>query len=116
MNLVTSLLSTDILLTVLIMSCGLIKDRILYTRGKRCVDHVANMRERYIHVLVGKFDAKRLLVRPRRRWEDNNKMVLQGVGWVRGMNLSLLGQGQVLCVCECDKGNSGSIKCWKFLD
>jgi len=98
------------------MSCGLVKDRILYTRGKRCVDHVANMRERYIHVLVGKFDAKRLLVRPRRRWENNNKMVLQGVGWVRGMNLSVLGQGQVLCVFEYNKGNSGSIKWREFLD
>ena len=80
MNLVTSLLRTVILLTVLIMSCGLVKDRILYTRGKRCVDHVANMRERYIHVLVGKFDAKRLLVRPRRRWENNNKMVFKEWG------------------------------------
>jgi len=73
------------------------------------------MRERFIRDLVGKFDAKILLVRPRRRWEDNNKMVLQGVGWGRGMILSLSGQGQVLCVCECDKGNSGSIKCWESL-
>jgi len=32
------------------------------------------------------------------------------------MNLSVSGQGQVLCVCECDKGNSGSIKWWEFLD
>jgi hypothetical protein len=57
-NLVTSLFSTDILLKVLIMSCGLVKDRILYTRGKRCVDHVANMRERYVQILVGKVDAR----------------------------------------------------------
>ena len=95
------------------MSCGLVKGRILYTRGKRCVEHVAIMRERFIHDLVGKFDAKRLLVRPRRRWENNNKMVLQGVGWGRGMILSV--SGQVLCVCECDKGNSGSINCWECL-
>jgi len=55
-NLVTSLLSTDILLTVFIMSCGLVKDRILYTRGKRCVEHVANMRESFVQVLVSKID------------------------------------------------------------
>jgi hypothetical protein len=31
-------------------------------------------------VLVGKSEGKRLLGRPRRRWEDNIKMVLQEVG------------------------------------
>jgi len=31
-------------------------------------------------VLVGKPEGKRLLGRPRRRWEDNIKMVLQEVG------------------------------------
>jgi len=31
-------------------------------------------------VLVGKSDGKRPLGRPRRRWEDNIKMDLQGVG------------------------------------
>ena len=58
MNLVTSLLRTDILLIVLIMSCGLVKDRILYTRGKICVEHMANMRERFVQILVGKFDER----------------------------------------------------------
>jgi len=116
MNLVKSLLRTDILLKVLIMSCGLVKDRILYTRGKRCVEHVAKMRERFVQVLMDKVEAKRILVRPRNRWEDNTKMVLQGIGWGRGMNLSVSGQGQMLCVCVCDKGNSGSIKRWEFLD
>jgi hypothetical protein len=37
-------------------------------------------------------------------------MVLQGVEWERGMILSVQGQGQVLCSCDCDKGNSGSTK------
>jgi len=96
-NLVTSLLRTEILLTVLIMSCGLVKDRILYTRGKRYVEHVANMRESFVKVLVFKIVAKILHERPRRTWKDNNKKVLQGVGWGRGMNLSVSGQGQV-CV------------------
>jgi len=30
---------------------------------------------------VGKPEGKRLLGRPRRRWEDNIKVVLQEVGW-----------------------------------
>jgi uncharacterized protein (DUF1810 family) len=58
------------------MSCGLVKDRIFSTRGKRCVKHVANMRGRCVQVLVGKLDTKKLLVRPRSRWEDNNKKVV----------------------------------------
>jgi hypothetical protein len=32
-------------------------------------------------VLVGKPEGKRPLERPRRRWEDNIKMVLRDVGW-----------------------------------
>ena len=97
MKQVRSLLRAKILLTVLITSSVLVKDRILYTRGNRCVEQVANMRERCVQVLVGKVDAKRLLARPRSRWEDNTKMVLQGVGTGRGINFSAA--GQVLCAC-----------------
>jgi len=32
-------------------------------------------------VLVGKLDRKRLLGRPRRKWEDDIKVDLQEVGW-----------------------------------
>jgi hypothetical protein len=32
-------------------------------------------------ILVGKPEGKRPLVRPRRRWDNNIKMVLQEVGW-----------------------------------
>jgi len=35
-------------------------------------------------ILVGKPEGKRLLGRPKRRWEDDIKMDLQDVGW--GMN------------------------------
>ena len=44
--------------------------------------HVARMGERrgVWWVLEGKPEGKRLLGRPRRRWEDNNKMDLQEVG------------------------------------
>jgi len=36
--------------------------------------------ERYQQVLVGKYEGKRPLGRPRRRWEDNIKVDLQDVG------------------------------------
>jgi hypothetical protein len=34
-------------------------------------------------VLVGRPEGRRLLVRPRRRWEDNIKMGRTGFGWLR---------------------------------
>jgi hypothetical protein len=41
--------------------------------------------DRGVHrALVGKPEGKRLLGRPRRRWEDNIKMNLQEVGGGRG--------------------------------
>jgi hypothetical protein len=41
------------------------------------------MRERRgaYRALVGNPEGRRPLERPRRRWEDNIKMVLRGVGW-----------------------------------
>ena len=44
--------------------------------------HVARMGERrgVYKILVGKPEGKRLLGRPRRRWEDNIKMDRQEVG------------------------------------
>ena len=52
------------------------------TRRMRWAGHVARMGEgRGVHrVLVGKPEGKRLLGRPRRRWEDNIKTDLQEVG------------------------------------
>jgi len=52
----------------------------------RWVGHVARMGEdRVMHrVLVGKPEGKRLLGRPRCRWEDNIKMDLREVGGGRG--------------------------------
>jgi hypothetical protein len=88
----------------------------LFTKGKRWIEHVADVGERCVPVLVGKQNAKRLFVRLSCRWENNTKMVIQAVVWERGMNLYALRQGQVVSSCECDKGNSGSIKCWELLD
>ena len=39
-------------------------------------------------VLVGKSEGKRLLERPRRRWEDNITMDLGKVGWGHGLDRS----------------------------
>jgi len=51
-------------------------------RRKRWAGHVALMRERrgVYRVLMRKREGKRPLRRLRRRWEDNIKMDLQGLG------------------------------------
>jgi len=56
--------------------------RVVKSRRMRWAGHVARMGEgRGVHrVLVGKSEGKRPLGRPRRRWKDNIKMVLQEVG------------------------------------
>ena len=56
--------------------------RVVKLRRMRWAGHVARMEEgRDVHrVLVGKPEGKRPLGRPRRRWEDNNKMDLQKAG------------------------------------
>ena len=52
------------------------------SRRMRWAGNVARMGERrgVYRVLVGKPEGKRLLGRPRRKWEDNIKMDLQEVG------------------------------------
>jgi hypothetical protein len=46
--------------------------------------------DRSVHrVLVGKREGKRVMGRPRRRWEDNIKMNLQEVGGGRGDRMEL---------------------------
>jgi hypothetical protein len=58
--------------------------RVIKSRRLRWAGHVARMVARTgLHwVLVGKPERRRLLGRPRRRWEDNIKMDLREVGWV----------------------------------
>jgi len=43
--------------------------------------------ERFIQDFGGETRGKSLLVRPRRRWEDNIKMDLQEVGWANWIDL-----------------------------
>jgi hypothetical protein len=47
-------------------------------------------------ILVGKPEGKRLLGRPRRRWVDNIKMDLSGIGW-NGMDWIDLAQNRDQC-------------------
>ena len=56
--------------------------RVIKSGRMRWAGHVARMGERrgVYRVLVGKPEGKRTLGRPRRRWEDNIKMILQNVG------------------------------------
>ena len=56
--------------------------RNLNSRRLRWVGHVARMEQfrNAYRVLVGKYEGKRLLGRPRRRWEDNIRMELREVG------------------------------------
>jgi hypothetical protein len=55
---------------------------VIKVRRMRWAGHVAHVGEgRGVYrVLVGKPEGKRLLKRPRRRWEDNIRMDLQEVG------------------------------------
>jgi hypothetical protein len=56
--------------------------RVIKSRRMRWAGHVARTAEggRHDSVLVGKPEGPILMGRPRRRWEDNNKMDLQEVG------------------------------------
>jgi hypothetical protein len=56
--------------------------QVIKSRRMRWVGHVAHMGERrdVYMVLVGKPEGKRLLGRPRYRWEDNIKVGHQEVG------------------------------------
>jgi hypothetical protein len=57
--------------------------RQIKSRRMRWVGHVARMVEgrNVYRVLVGKPEGRRPLGRPRRRWEDEFKMVLREIGW-----------------------------------
>jgi hypothetical protein len=52
-------------------------------------------------VLVGKPEGKRLLGRPRRRWEDGIRMDLGETGLGCGLDSTGSGQGPVAGCCEC---------------
>jgi hypothetical protein len=57
--------------------------RMIKSRRMRWAGHVALMGEKRnaYGILVGMPEGKRPLGRPRRRWVDNIKMDLRGIGW-----------------------------------
>jgi hypothetical protein len=57
--------------------------RIIKSRKMRWAGHVARMREKRnaYRLLVGKPEGKKPQGRPRRRWVDNIKMDVLGIGW-----------------------------------
>jgi hypothetical protein len=66
--------------------CGLYSSlniRVIKARRMRWAGHVARMGEvrGAYNILVGKPEGRRQLGRPRRRWEDNKKMDLRGIGF-----------------------------------
>jgi hypothetical protein len=67
-------------------------------------------------VLFGGPEGKRPFGRPRHKWEDNIKMVLQELD--EGMDMIDLAQyrGRVEGFCKCGNEPSCSTKCGKFLD
>jgi hypothetical protein len=84
----------------------------------RWAGHVVRMGVRggAYKVFVGKSEGRRLLERPRRRWEDSIKMDLRIVGWGHGLDRFGAGQGQVTGSCECGNEPSGCIKRVEFHD
>jgi hypothetical protein len=57
--------------------------RMIKSRSMRWAGNVARMGEKRnaYRILIGKPEGNRPLERPRRRWEDNIKMGLRGIGW-----------------------------------
>jgi hypothetical protein len=52
--------------------------------GRACGTHGSG--ERLVQGFGGKARGKRLLVRPRRRWEDGMKIDLRDIGWGCGLD------------------------------
>jgi hypothetical protein len=76
----------------------------------RWTEHVERIgaKRKACRVLVGKPEGKRPIRRPRRRWEDNIKMDLREIGWIRFIWFSI---GAVEGSCEHGNEPSGDIKC-----
>jgi hypothetical protein len=78
--------------------------RVMKSRRLRWAGHVARMGERRVAywALVGTREGRRRLGRPRRRWEDNNKMALRAVGgggaWTGSIWLRIGTGGGLLCI------------------
>ena len=81
------------------------------------MEHVAceGRREEKYRVLWGKHEGKRPLLKSRRRWEDNIKIVLKEIGW-ETMDCSNLYQGRVAGCCGHCNRLLALVKCSEFVD
>jgi hypothetical protein len=84
--------------------------RVIKSRRMRWARYVAHIGE------MRKPKGKRLLVRTRRRWEDNIKMYLRESDLRCGLRLSGSGYGPVVGSCEHSKEPWGPVKGGEFLD
>jgi len=93
--------------------------RVIKSRRMRWAGRVVRMGEErgMYRVLMGKPEGKIPLGRPRRRWVDNIRMDLQGMG-CGYMDWNGLAQDRDSWRTLCERGNepSGSVKCGEFLD
>jgi hypothetical protein len=58
--------------------------------------------------LVGKYEGRRLLGRPRRRWENGIRVEFWEIGWGCGLDSTGSAYGPVASCCECGDEPSGS--------
>jgi hypothetical protein len=77
----------------------------------RVMKLVEQVRNAY-KLLVRQPDGKRLLRRPRYRWEDNIRMDLREMGWEGVDWINDSEQGSTVCSCEHSNEPLGSIKGW----
>jgi hypothetical protein len=74
------------------------------------------MKNKRIQGFTGKHEGRKLLERPKRRWEDNIKIDLREVGW-RAWSGSILLKTETNAVsCKCGDKPTGFIKRGEFLD
>jgi len=84
-------------------------------RRMRWVGHVACIgEERSMQGFGGELEGKRLLGRPRHRW-DNIKMDLRNGMGRHGLNISGGKLGHMVGSFECGNGPLGSVECSKYL-
>jgi hypothetical protein len=91
--------------------------RVIKSRRMKWACHVLIMGEirNPYTILVGKPEGKRLLGRPRRRWEDTVKMDLMEIGLGEWIGFMWRRVGTVAGSCEHGNEPSGSRKYGKFL-
>jgi hypothetical protein len=93
--------------------------QVIKSRRPRWAEHVARMGQRRgaYRVSVGKPEGRKPLGRPRRRWEDNIKISLRGVGWGRMDWIDLAqGRDRRWALVNAAMNLRVPLKCWEVLE